>query len=282
MEAALQAHLTHAGLEATEASGAAEGTLGGRGPPPDLVSPPLAVLGAALASQPALTVEGMMAQCVALEAPLTLRVLLSLQLTLADGSSVTQTSSTVWMPAAIRSVRAAALCRVSPAREFELLPLWFFVVELVAHEAWLLEYSAAAEALQSFSKAVQSASGLIGVAASFWESLGRDAPPPLQTAAMQLAARAALLYLNHAVLAKARGRLALPVTVRFGDASPELQAQAAALSRCASQPAYRSGFDAFFGAIARLLASSAPVPLAEYRREVVRTLLPMAPYLQGL
>ena len=167
MEAALQAHLTHAGLEATEASGAAEGTLGGRGPPPDLVSPPLAVLGAALASQPALTVEGMMAQCVALEAPLTLRVLLSLQLTLADGSSVTQTSSTVrylvitrrcscppppaacvtwlspltqvWMPAAIRSVRAAALCRVSPAREFELLPLWFFVVELVAHEARLLE-----------------------------------------------------------------------------------------------------------------------------------------------
>ena len=108
-----------------------------------------------------------MAQCVALEAPLTLRVLFSLQLTLADGSSVTQTSSTVrylvitprcscppppaacvtwlspltqvWMPAAIRSVRAAALCRVSPAREFELLPLWFFVVELVAHEARLLE-----------------------------------------------------------------------------------------------------------------------------------------------
>ena len=36
------------------------------------------------------------------------------------------------------------------------------------------------------SKAVQSASGLIGVAASFWESLGRDAPPPLQTAAIQL------------------------------------------------------------------------------------------------
>ena len=125
------------------------------------------MLGAALASQPALTVEGMMAQCVALEAPLTLRVLFSLQLTLADGSSVTQTSSTVrslvitrrcgcppppaacvtwlspltqvWMPATIRSVRAAALCRVSPAREFELLPLWFFVVELVAHEARLLE-----------------------------------------------------------------------------------------------------------------------------------------------
>ena len=40
---------------------------------------------------------------------------------------------------------------------------------------------------------------------------------------MQLAARAALLYLNHAVLAKARGRLTLPVTVRFADAAPELQ-----------------------------------------------------------
>ena len=42
------------------------------------------------------------------------------------------------MPSAIRCVRAAAICRVSPAREFELLPLWFYVVELVAHEARLL------------------------------------------------------------------------------------------------------------------------------------------------
>lgn len=104
-------------------------------------------------------------------------------------------------------------------------------------------------------------------------------------------------------------------------ATTPYQAQAAALSRCASQPAYRSGFDSFFGAdarlqspppsphthtpspltlqpnpsptastsitprpgaIARLLASHHPVPLTEYRREVVRTLLPMAPYLQGL
>ena len=117
-------------------------------------------------------------------------------------------------------MRAAAACRASPAREFELLPLWFFVVELVAHEAWLLEYSAAAEALHAFSKAVQSASGLSGVAASFWESLGRDAPPPLQTTHMQLAARAALLYLNHAVLAKARGKLSSPVAVRFDAAPP--------------------------------------------------------------
>ena len=49
MEAALQAHLTHAGLEAAESSA---------GPPLELVSAPLAVLGAALASRPALTVQG--------------------------------------------------------------------------------------------------------------------------------------------------------------------------------------------------------------------------------
>ena len=104
--------------------------MGGRGPPPELVSQPLAVLGAALASQPSLSAESMVARCLTLEAPLTLRVLFSLQLSLADGSS-----PTVWMPSAIRCVRAAAVCRVSPAREFELLPLWFFVVELVAHEA---------------------------------------------------------------------------------------------------------------------------------------------------
>ena len=187
----------------------------------------------------------------------------------------------MWMPRAIACVRAAAACRVSPAREFELLPLWFFVVELVAHQAWLSEYSAATEALQSFSRTVQAASGLLS-AATLWESLGAHAPPPLQTGAMQLAARALLLYLNHAVLAKARGALALPVRVRFGDATPELQAQAAALQRCASQPAYSKGFENFFGAVSRLLRSGAPVPLAEWRGEVVRTLLPMAPYLLGL
>ena len=70
--------------------------------------------------------------------------------------------------------------------------------------------------------------------------------------------------------------------VRFGDATPELQAQAAALQRCASQPAYSKGFENFFGAVSRLLRSGAPVPLAEWRGEVVRTLLPMAPYLLGL
>ena len=49
MEAALQAHLTHAGLEAAESVA---------GPPLQLASAPLAVLGAALASRPALTVQG--------------------------------------------------------------------------------------------------------------------------------------------------------------------------------------------------------------------------------
>ena len=85
MEAALQAHLTHAGLEAAESCA---------GPPLELVSAPLAVLGAALASRPALTVQGMIAQSVALEAPLTLRLLFSLQRTLADGDR----RPTSWMP----------------------------------------------------------------------------------------------------------------------------------------------------------------------------------------
>ena len=50
------------------------------------------------------------------------------------------------------------------------------------------------------------------------------------------------------MLAKARGKLSSPVAVRFDEGSPELQAQAAALGRCAAQPAYRVGFEAFFGA----------------------------------
>ena len=59
------------------------------------------------------------------------------------------------MPAAVNCVRAAAACRVHPAREFELLPLWFYVVELLAHPSWLVEYSAGAEAVTTFSRAVQ-------------------------------------------------------------------------------------------------------------------------------
>ena len=60
------------------------------------------------------------------------------------------------------------------------------------------------------------------------------------------------------------------------------KAQSAALTRCATQPAYKSGFESFFGAMERMLRQNGPVPLAEYKREVVRTLLPMAPYLQGM
>ena len=52
------------------------------------------------------------------------------------------------------------------------------------------------------------------------------------------------------MLAKARGKLSSPAAVRFDEGSPELQAQAAALGRCAAQPAYRVGFEAFFGTVA--------------------------------
>ena len=109
MEAALQAHLTHAGLEATDSSGAAEGALGGRGPAPDLVSAPLAVLGAALTSQPSLSIEGMMARSLALETPLTMRVLFALQLALADGSSPTVRHLVIPHPLGALSVIAACV-----------------------------------------------------------------------------------------------------------------------------------------------------------------------------
>ena len=51
----------------------------------------------------------------------------------------------------------------------------------------------------------------------------------LQSAGMQLAGRAVLLYLNHAVLAKQHGRLSRPPAVAFGASTPELRAQASAL-----------------------------------------------------
>ena len=83
------------------------------------------------------------------QAPLTLRLLVSLSI-----SSVEGESSMTCMPTAISAVRTAAICRAPAAREFELLPLWCFVIELVAHESWLSEYSAATEALQTFSKVI--------------------------------------------------------------------------------------------------------------------------------
>lgn len=49
-----------------------------------------------------------------------------------------------------------------------------------------------------------------------------------------------------------------------------------------SQAAYRSGFDSFFVAVEQLSTASLPVSLAAFKRQVVRTLIPMAPYLQGL
>lgn len=98
---------------------------------------------------------------------------------------------------------------------------------------------------------------------------------------MQLAGRALLLYLNHAVLAKQSGRLAHPVSVNFANATPELRVQSAALIKCNGQSAYTRGFESFFSLIEALSSSQAPVPLSTYKRELVRTLLPMAPYLSG-
>ena len=73
---------------------------------------------------------------VARAAATNLRYLLSLRIAIADGEG-----SMTWMPAAIGCVRHAAACRVPAAREFELLPVWFYVVELVAHENWVSERS---------------------------------------------------------------------------------------------------------------------------------------------
>lgn len=42
------------------------------------------------------------------------------------------------------------------------------------------------------------------VSQALWDAFGREAPPTLQLAAMQLAGRAVLLFLNHAALAKQR------------------------------------------------------------------------------
>lgn len=76
---------------------------------------------------------------------------------------------------AVDAIKFASTCRVPAAREFELLPLWFFVVELVASDSWLAEYSAGTDALHAFSKAVQSACALITGQAS--PSSKRAHPP---------------------------------------------------------------------------------------------------------
>ena len=48
------------------------------------------------------------------------------------------------------------------------------------------------------------------------------------------------------------------------------------------QASYRSGFDTFFNGMEALTSQRMPVTLSSFKRHVVRTLLPMAPYLHGL
>lgn len=168
------------------------------------------------------------------------------------------------------------------AREFELLPLWFWVVEVVSSELWLPN-PPATEALVAFTKALHFASGAEWRNASLWDSLAKDGdgPQQLQLPGMQLAARAVLLFLGHVMLAKKKGLLqARPLAVRFGSASSELRAQAGALLRCAAQPPFNAqdqGFQGFFSVLELLLRRTPPVTLGVYRKEVVRCLLPMAP-----
>ena len=135
---------------------------------------------------------------------------------------------------------------------------------------------------------MQTASGTLSAGAlalqgSLWDSFGKDPPPELQLPAMQLAGRALVLYLNHALDAKARGVLRTPVAVDLSSGGNELlKAQTAALLKAAQTSQFRSGFEGFFAAITAMASRQGPTPLAEFKREVVRTLLPMAPYLCGL
>ena len=272
MEAALQAYLTSCALDEEPASAHA----------PDFVSEPMGVLGAALASQPDLSIGKMLSAC-GQQAPLTLRLALQLQLLDVSGQGPMQ-----WMPTAVDCVRSVASCRVHAAREFELLPLWFLVLELLSDASWLTDYSAAVEAITAFSRAIQTACGTLSAVemlsqGSLWDSFGKEPPPPLQLPGMQLAARAIVLYLNHALDAKARGMLRTPAAVDLsGGTNEALKAQNTALLRCAQSPSYRVGFEGFFDAVQSMCARAAPVPLVEFKMEVVRGLLPMAPYLAGL
>lgn len=52
--------------------------------------------------------------------------------------------------------------------------------------------------------------------------------------------------------------------------------------RLAQQPPYRTGFESFFSAVQTMANRVGPTLLAEWKKEIVRTLLPMAPYLAGL
>ena len=120
-------------------------------------------------------------------------------------------------------------------------------------------------------------------AGSLWDSFGREPPTPLQLPAMQLAGRAVHLYLSHALAAKARGMLSSPPAVDLsGGHDDGLKAQNTALLRCAQSAAYRVGYESFFNAVQHMCSRGEPTPLAEFKIVLVRTLLPMAPYLAGL
>ena len=102
------------------------------------------------------------------------------------------------MVAATDCVRKAASCRVDPAREFELLPVWFYAVESSAPGA--VTRRRGAEAASAFARAVSTAAGTpaaaLALQGSLWDSFGKEPPPPLQQPAVVLAARALLLFLN--------------------------------------------------------------------------------------
>jgi len=303
MEAAVQAYLTAAGMDAETAQRAQQGgalvlqDASSPSPAPrapravggswasayveaSFVKEPLAVLGAALASRPETSLPEMVQECMAQQAPLSLRLLLSLQLLRA-------TSEDGRMSVAIQCVRYCASCRVNPAREFELLPLWFFVIELVMDASWQICAIDGEEAVTAFSRAVQTAAGMLSVKelvmqGSLWDSFGKEPPPPLQLPAMQLAARAVLLYLGHALDAKARDAVHGGIELSSRAASEEVRAQNGALIKCAQQKEFHVGFETFFASMQDLCNRAGAIPLAEFKKETVRTLLPMAPYLAGL
>ena len=88
------------------------------------------------------------------------------------------------------------------------------------------------------------------------------------------------------MLAKQHGRLSRPPAVAFGASTPELRAQASALLKAPQRDdgggRAAAPYASFFTTMERMLSSHAPVPLAAFKYEVVRTLLPMAPYLAAL
>lgn len=139
----------------------------------------------------------------------------------------------------------------------------------------------AIEAVQAFSKYIQNVCGLVALP-FLLEAFGGEPSPLLQSPAMQLAARAFLLFFNHVVVAKQQGRLSWPVAVRYVNSGPALQAQATALLKCRQQTEFASGFDGFFDCMEQILTSDTPMDLPHYKRMIVTTLFPMAPYLQGV